>query len=273
MFKFSVLMSIYYRENPSALSMCFESLCIQSVPATEVILVCDGPICDKLEAVIEEFSLRLPLILVRLDSNRGLGFALNIGLQKCRYDWVARMDTDDICVPDRFRIQIEFLTLNPHIRVLGGFVEEFQLTPSDSLTLRRVPLDHISIARFARTRNPVNHMTVMFNRDAVLRSNSYQPLIGFEDYYLWVRMLVLGFQFANLDSVLVYARVGNGMFARRGGLNYVASEFDFLWRCYRLGFFGFWRMVVNVTLRTFVRVLPDSVRVNIYRLFLRGKKG
>lgn len=116
--KFSVLMSLYIKENPQYLRECFESLVAQTHPADEIVLVFDGAVTPELEAVVSEFETKLPLNLVKLPKNLGLGKALNEGLKHCSHDWVFRMDTDDICVPERLQNKWRLLS-NIRIRLFS----------------------------------------------------------------------------------------------------------------------------------------------------------
>ena len=100
--KFSVLMSLYHNEAPAHLHACLASLAAQTLPADDIVLVYDGELPVALEAVVQSFQAALPLHIVRLPHNVGLGHALNQGLPHCRHEWVMRMDTDDICLPQRF---------------------------------------------------------------------------------------------------------------------------------------------------------------------------
>lgn len=118
--KFSVLMSLYIKENPQYLRECFESLVAQTHPADEIVLVFDGAVTPELEAVVSEFETKLPLNLVKLPKNLGLGKALNEGLKHCSHDWVFRMDTDDICVPERFAKQVAFIEQHPDTIISVG---------------------------------------------------------------------------------------------------------------------------------------------------------
>ena len=125
--KFSVLMSLYIKENPEYLRACFASLVAQTRPADEIVLVFDGAVTPELEAVVDEFESQLPLKLVKLPQNLGLGKALNEGLLHCSYDWVFRMDTDDICVPERFEKQTAFINAHPDTIIFGGQIVMCQL--------------------------------------------------------------------------------------------------------------------------------------------------
>jgi len=194
---------------------------------------------------------------VRLPQNVGLGRALNAGLQACAHEWVCRMDTDDICHSERFARQLAFVAVHPQIDVCGSQIDEFEHTPADAAHSRRVPCEHEEIARFAKSRNPINHMTVCYRKLAVLAAGNYQHAPLYEDYDLWVRMLLNGCRFANLPEVLVYARAGDDMYRRRGGWAYAKNELAMQRRFYRTGFLSMAQWAKNVLLRLPVRLLPE----------------
>ena len=171
---FSVLMSLYAREQPEYLRQCLASLAAQTLPPNEIVLVYDGGLPESLEAVVASFSGSLPLKIVRLPQNVGLGRALNAGLQECAHEWVCRMDTDDICHPERFARQLAFVVVHSELDVCGSQIDEFEHTPADAAHSRRVPCTHEEIARFAKSRNPINHMTVCYRKSAVLSAGNYQ---------------------------------------------------------------------------------------------------
>ena len=266
---FSVLMSLYAREQPEYLRQCLASLAAQTLPPNEIVLVYDGGLPESLEAVVVSFSGSLPLKIVRLPQNVGLGRALNAGLQACAHEWVCRMDTDDICHPERFARQLAFVAAHPQLGVCGSQIDEFEHTPADAAHSRRVPCEHGEIARFAKSRNPINHMTVCYRKSAVLAAGNYQHAPLYEDYDLWVRMLLNGCRFANLPEVLVYARAGDEMYRRRGGCAYAKNELAMQRRFYRAGFLSTAQWAKNVLLRLPVRLLPNGVRQWVYRVLLR----
>ena len=175
---FSVLCSIYQGEQADYLDEAFESLYIQTLPATEVVVVHDGPLTDALYSVIDNWKHKLPLKEVILDENVGLGEALNQGLKACSYDLVARFDTDDINTPDRFEKQIEFMKENPNVDLITSNIGEFQTTVGDISSFRNVPCSNNELTKLARYRNPINHVAVVFKKSAVLEVGSYKDLVG-----------------------------------------------------------------------------------------------
>ncbi|MCF0114853.1 MAG: glycosyltransferase, partial [Erysipelotrichaceae bacterium] len=106
--KFSVLMSLYYKEKPENLRQCLDSLLNQTVLPDEITIVKDGPLTDELEEVLKEYKDINPDLytFVPLETNHGLGLALAEGIKVCRNELVARMDTDDISVSNRFEKQL-----------------------------------------------------------------------------------------------------------------------------------------------------------------------
>ncbi|MHA7129380.1 glycosyltransferase [Algoriphagus namhaensis] len=265
---FSVLISVYIREKPENLRLAFQSLVDQTLPAAEVILVKDGPLTEELENAISSFEGKLPLRYVVLEENMSLGFALNAGLQVCSYEWVARMDTDDICHRERFEKQVRFISKNPAYDLVGTNIMEFIEQPGDLERQKRVPETHEKILDFAFTRCPFNHPSIFFKKSAVLAVGSYQPMVLFEDYYLWFRLIQSGYRFYNIQEPLLNFRLGKDMLGRRQGLEYGTNEAKFFIQAYREGLIPF-SALMRFLLRFPIRLLPKSFTLFIYNSFLR----
>lgn len=265
---FSVLLSVYDKEQPAYLRQSLDSVFSQTLQPDEVVVVKDGPLTDELEAVLGDFASRHSVIkIVPLAVNGGLGNALNEGIRHCTHDIVARMDTDDIAKPDRFEKQIPFLVQHPEIDVCSAWVEEFEGDTSNVLTIKKLPETHEEIVRYAKYRAPINHPVSVYRKEAVLRAGGYS---GFpEDSYLWVKMLLKGNRFYNLQESLLYFRFSPAMMKRRGGWHYaktdVRSQIDF----YKMGFISMPQLIYNICVRLFVRLVPSSVRAYIYKYLLR----
>ena len=266
----SVLMPIYIKENPVYLHESLHSLFKQTLPFDELVLIEDGPITSALQDVLSYWEKKLPLRRIALPQNQGLGLALNAGVLACRNEWIARMDADDLAHPERFAKQVHYLKNHPEIAVVGSWIREFSESPEQTLGVRKLPTKPEKIRKFAKKRSPLNHMTVVFRRSAVLSSGNYQSFLGFEDYALWVRMLLAGFQFANLPECLVDARAGESLITRRGGLFYAQREFLFQRDLWQKGFISFPLFCQNILLRVLVRFLPKALLSRTYRSFLRS---
>lgn len=221
--KFSVLMSIYYKENPKFLDSSLKSVLNQTVKSDDIVIVEDGQLTNELEDLLCKYEKEYNEInIVRFNENRGLGPALNDGLKKCKNEYIFRMDTDDICRKDRFEIQIKYMMSHPEIDVLGSNILEFNNSIEEKMRLKKMPIGN-EINSYITKRNPLNHMTVCFKKSSVVECGSYQSMDYLEDYYLWLRIYKSGRVIENIDDELVYARVGNGFEKRRGNKKQIAG--------------------------------------------------
>lgn len=268
---FSLLMSVYRGETAEYFSEALASVFDSSLLPSEIVLVCDGPLTEPLEAVIQHFTERYPALfhLVRLPENGGLGKALNAGLAACKNDLVARMDTDDISYPERFERQVAFMRSHPEVGVLSAAIDEFADEKHHIVAKRILPEDHDTIMRFAKKRCPVNHPVVMFRKSEVLRAGGYRHCPSFEDYYLWARMLLYGTKFHNMSEPLLAFRMDDDTLKRRRGLRYAQREHALLKKLRREGFLNFYEYLRNAAMRLPLRLAPPSVLKYVYRRTLR----
>ena len=267
---FSILLAVYKKENPVYFSQSLDSIFSQILFPHEVVLVKDGPLTDDLERVINKYQSKYYILkVVSLPVNQGLGKALNEGLKHCSHDLVARMDTDDIAKPERFEKQVKIFQKHPEVDVVGSWIDEFEGDISHVVSVRRLPECHEDILNFAKKRNPINHPVVMFRKGAVLAAGGYQHFPLFEDYYLWVRMLMNGAKFYNIQESLLYFRSSSDMFKRRGGLKYVGTEVCFQNFLLRSHFISFPRYVQNVIIGVITRIMPNRWRALLYKKKLR----
>ena len=262
--KFSVLMSLYEKEQPEFLRQALDSLWTQTRPADEIILVYDGFIPDELDKIVQGFRSKMPIQVFRLPENVGLGKALNFGINYCSYEYIFRMDTDDIAVSHRFSLQCEYLDKNPDVALLGGQIAEFETLPENPTTTRSVPISLPEIQKYAKKRNPFNHMTVAYKKSAVKNAGGYQHHWVMEDYNLWLRLLANGEKLDNLPEILVYARTGAGMLARRHGWKYVQSEWQLCRLKYQLHIQAALPALFWFVVRSLPRLLPMGVMRWIY---------
>ncbi len=274
---YSVLMSVYGKENSVWFKKAAESMLKQTAPPDEFVLICDGPLTEELETAVEELDRSYPGMfqILRLKENVGLGEALRQGILLCRNELVARMDSDDIACPDRCRQQLELFQKIPELAFSSGTIAEFfderELESSETaaLRLRTLPQSHEEIVSYAKKRNPMNHMAVMLKKSAVLQAGNYQSAEGLEDYDLWSRMLQLGFRAGNLKETLVWARIGNGMEQRRGGVKYAGRMARFQTLLLKRGFLSLPQYIINCCIRIPVSLLPGRIRAAVYGVCLR----
>lgn len=266
-FPYSVLMPVAPWEPPAQVAAALESLACQTFPATQVVVSCDGappaPLADVLAAT------DLPLELVVGPGGEGVGPVLTRGLHCCRHALVVRADADDISMPERCAIQVAAMSIRADVVALSTPMLEFIQSPHYPCSQRDVPIGVDVLRRRSLWRNPMNHPAVIMRRDAVLAVGGYRDCPGFEDYDLWLRLLDRGGRLDNLQKPLVLARVGIDHLARRRGLHYVGNELRFLICCGREGILKWPHVLLLVSLRIPVRLLPAEWQQCLTTRFLR----
>lgn len=270
--KFSVLISAYQNDIPDNFRSAVESVSLKQIrQPDEIVIIVDGPVPQDLANTIKTLEKEIPYIRTYwLPKNEGLGNAMNIGVNLCSYDLIARMDADDISIPNRFESQIKYLKEHPHISIVGGQISEFIDDTQNIVGKRKVPCGENELSRYLKIRCPFNHMTVMFKKSDVLAVGNYQDWHYNEDYYLWIRMAEAGCKFANLSDTLVNVRVGKDMYARRGGWKYFKSEKDLQYYMLKKKMISFPRYLFNVIVRFGVQVvMPNSIRGFIFQKLFR----
>lgn len=267
---FTVLLSVYHRENPSFLAQSLGSIFTQTVFPQEVVLVKDGPLNVELEEEISKAEKRYKeLKVISLPHNVGLGRALNEGLKHCSYDLVARMDTDDIAKPGRFEKQLKIFEVHPEVDLVSAWIEEFEGTPEHLISTRKLPETPDELYEYGKKRSPVNHPVVMFRKEAVLRCGGYMHYPLFEDYYLWARMLVNGSRFYTIQESLLWFRTSSDLYNRRGGLKYALTEIRLQFLFVGLGYIGAGSFLRNIVIRFSTRIMPNNLRRLFYKIALR----
>lgn len=268
---YSVLMSVYKKERALFLRESIESMLSQTVVPKDFVLVCDGPLTEELYGIVDFYEQKYPQLfqVVRLSENVGLGRALNEGMQRCRCEIVARMDSDDISLPDRMERQLAALH-EQQADIVSGTLMEFNEQHPEGFRKRVLPRHPDEIRKFARRRNPFNHPCTVYKKTAVIKSGGYQHFAGFEDYYLWVRMMMAGMQGYNVQETVLMMRV-TGMHQRRGGCHYAKSIIKFRLYLLKSGFCSFGDFLYTVVGHVSVSLLPNRFRELFYNKMLRRK--
>lgn len=269
---FSVLIPVYHGDNPAFFSEALHSIYEdQTLKPNQIVIVIDGPIGNELYQVIERWSLNKDdkVTICKLDTNQGLGIALNKGLEMCKYELVARMDSDDLSTPYRFEIQKSFFENDKDLIICASNIAEFEKTITNLSGHRVMPENISQIKKLAKYRNPINHPTVMFKKKFIKDVGSYKDMPYFEDYYLWVRCFMAGFKAINIQNNLVFMRGGPAQLARRSGLGYAIKEFYFIYKIYKLEFINIYTFIFTAVPKFFVRLIPIFLIKKIYT-FLRS---
>jgi len=272
---FSLLMAVYAGDRCDFLRRAFDSTVVeQTRPPADVVVVQDGPLPADLQACLDGLAAGspVPVQVVRLPENVGLGAALQAGLAACRHEVVARMDADDVSLPERFAVQLPVIEAGAEI--VGCALLEIGQHEDDVVGRRVPPTTPALISRTARLHDPFNHPTVVYRRSAVTAAGGYEPLPLMEDYWLFARMIARGARAANRPEALVKYRVGAGAYDRRGGRALLRAELVLQWRFLRSGFTTVPQFVRNVAVRGVYRLVPGSVRRPVYRTVVatRGER-
>ena len=263
---FALLMTVYGGDRAEHVRVAFRSAVDeQTLRPDQVVLVQDGPVAPDLAECLQELVATSPVEVsfVRLEHNRGLGPALDAGLRASKYDIVARMDADDIAMAHRFQTQVPLVRAGADL--VGAGLLEFTTDINEIVGQRIPPSDPEDIARYCRLHDPFNHPTVVYRRSAVIAAGGYGDLPLMEDYWLFARMIANGARTVNVAEPLVYYRVGDGAYERRGGRDLLRSELRLQRQMLREGFIThpqYWR---NVVVRGGYRLVPTVIRKPFYR--------
>jgi hypothetical protein len=273
MVKISVLISVYKNDSPVYFQESLKSIWNDQIhKPNEILLIVDGKITNELKYIIKIFKKKCAIVrVVWLKNNLGLANCLNIGLKLVKYEIVARMDADDISVPERFKIQIDYLTKNKDLSLIGSSIKEFKNYPNDTNTIRTVATSFIEICNIIKYRNPINHPTVMFKKTHIVKVGSYEDIRNFEDYYLWLKLIKAGYFIQNINIPLLYYRIGNGFIKRRIGVNYIKDEIAFLNKVKNEKLINRKAFYYSLIIRFTLRIMPGIYLNYIYSKFLRKK--
>lgn len=272
--KIEVLMSCYKNDSAVFLKEAIYSTYEQQTEKPDSFrIVVDGSVGDEINRVLEYYESKYPSIFViqRLKENGGLGRALRLGMNASKYDYILRMDSDDVSDPQRIEKQKRFAEAHPEIDVIGTYTAEFIDDHTKLLSVRKLETENEQIYIDAKKRTPVSHVSVLLKREAVIMAGNYQSFMLYEDYYLWVRMIQNGAKFHNIPEILVYVRTDENRYKRKGSKKYVYSTIKFQHYLYGIGFVNYKEYLRNKYGRVLVAKVPVGVRKLIYEKILRAK--
>lgn len=264
--KYSVLMSLYKKENPEYLRIAIDSMLNQTVAPDEIVLVEDGPLTDELYAVLDDYPI---LHRIKNEKNLGLGLALNVGLKECRNELVARMDTDDCSKPERCEKQLQRFLEKPYLAIVGSHIDEFIGDTSNVISQRIVPTTSEEIYKFAKKRSAFNHPTVMYSKTAVLENNGYANLKRNQDVDLFGRMQFKGYKAENIDEALLWFRSSDELAKRRKSWQNTWSYIATIRKFWKMGYSSFTDYAIVGIAQTGMYLMPIKLQNYIYKNFLR----
>lgn len=270
--KIAVAMSIYKKDSVTNVKLALDSLLLQDYDKFDVFIQVDGYVEGALEVLLDKYSMLSNFFIEKCEENQGLAFQLNKIISKVfflnHYAFIARMDADDICEPNRFLEQVAFFERNPEVAVLGSDVIEFNDNKPNSNFYKKMAQEHETLSRDLIKRCPFNHPTVMFNLSVISpRDLLYNAALkNTQDYYLWVDLLSKGYSFANLNIPLLRFRLDDDFYSRRG---YSKAKNDFKSRLYAMNKLSRWNF--SSCFYTFlligVRLSPTIIKKMAYKFF------
>ena len=265
---YSVLMTVYKKDNPKYFWQSLESMLTQSVPPNEVLVVTDGPITDELQSVIDEFDKNYHGIIkeIRLNENVGLGTALKIGVPKCKHELIARMDSDDISLPDRCKLQLEAFAKNPQLDIVGYSIKEFSDCVDNIVGERKVPESNAEIYKFAKLRDPFNHPTVMFRKSKVLSVGNYGNYRKNQDSDLWIKLLSNNAICMNLSADQFRFRFDEATYARRKNWLNTSSLLEIRYRAWKSSYNTLMEFLIIAVGQLARYLLPIYFQKVLYKL-------
>lgn len=267
--KLSVVMAVYKNDNPEWVTLALDSVLNQSRRADEIIVVIDGPISGKLHKCLDSYGIKI--IQIALPENKGLWNALNVGIGAAKHELIMRMDADDIALEDRAEKQLQMFAEDEELVLAGGQIAEFEGTPKNIISHRRVPTTHEEIVRFAKYRSPFNHPTVMFKKSAVQAAGGYSSLYRTEDYDLWVRLLMSGAKAKNTNDVLVYYRLSKANQKRKNSWTQQKESIALHRSFYKRGFLSLPEYSAAISAKMGYFLLPRGAKSFVYKKVLRRR--
>lgn len=273
---FSVCICVYDKDNVDYFKEALESIVNQKLVPNQIVIVVDGPINKELDDTINLFKHRttntLDIDVVYLPENRGHGIARKTGIERAKHEIIALADADDINDYNRFFKQMEIFRTNPSVSVVGSQIIEVEHDTKHPISQKTVPIHDKEIKSYLKRRCPFNQMSVMFKKADVLHAGNYMDFYHNEDYYLWIRMYLNGATFYNHPDTLVFARVNQKFYNRRGGLKYFLNEYNLQKIMLDSGIITFPRFSFNVCIRFIIQVLlAESLRGFIFKKLFRKK--
>lgn len=267
---YSVLMSVYDGEKAEFLKESIDSMLMQTYPADDFVLVCDGGLTKELDELVDSYERENDnFTVLRLDEKTGTGGCANAGLELCRNEYIVKMDSDDIAVPERCELSLYAMAKHPEIDILGAYIEEFDSVTGEFIAVKKTPLGRREIMKYAKRRNPFNNQTLVYKKSAAQKIGGYSDIKRCEDYDFVVRMLANGAVGINLKKVLVKYRVTEGNYDRRRNWANTKSFIAVRWRIHKSGFSSLWDFLVPTAVQLLLFVLPVKMTGVIYKKLLR----
>ena len=263
----SIISTTYYKEKAKNLDECLNSIFSQNKAADEVILVADGELTDELYAIIEKYSEKFKETFVfhQTTEKKGNWNASNTAISLCKSDIIAKIDSDDILLPEYTQRVLEKFE-NENIDICGVFIEEFDDETGENLSIKKTPTEHDEIYFYAKKRNPFNNPGIAFSKALADRIGGYKEMERCEDYDFVVRMLLAGAGGKNIPEVLVKYRTSKDNLKRRKNFKNTKWFIISRWQIYKMGFSSFTDFLITTVAQIVLFVMPVKLTEKFYEI-------
>lgn len=271
--KYSVLMSIYHKVDVKYMKESLDSVINQTLKPDEILIIKDGKLTKEQEKLLDGYYNKNKNVFkfIEFDENHGQGYAYEYALSKCRNDLVTLMDFDDACDLSKNEKEVKFLKEHPDIDIVGSNCLEFKENKNEVIAFRKMPETNEEIVKFCKKRCPLIQPTTMFRKDKVLECGGYKEGRIAEDWDLYIRAIQHGLKLYNIQESLVYVRVNDDFYKRRGGIEYLKTILKFKRKQYKNGFFSLSDYIISSFAHIVSCLMPNFIRTFIYKKILRKK--
>lgn len=271
---YSVLMSVYYKDNPIFLKKAMDSIIEQDYKTNDFVIVLDGKVTPELDIILEEYQYKYSFIrLIKLEKNGGLGRALNIGLKACRNELVARMDSDDIAIKNRTYLQMKTFENNDNLAIVGSYMYEFEHDENKIRSVKEVPINKEKIYKYAKYRNPFNHPTVMYKKNVINKLGNYSETSRGEDLDLFLKLVFNHYECFNLNIPLVKYRANIQQYERRKTFNESKVLIKVYYKFLKLKKISLFNFLIVSIIQIVNQIIPNKIGYIIYiKLFRKRYK-
>lgn len=263
-YKYSVLMPLWYKENEKYLELSLISIATQTAKPDEIVMVQDHEIPGSMHQLIcriaSDYNVTFNIYQNFDLDNMGLSSILAFGVNKCRNELIARMDTDDISVPERCEKELKIFESQPDVCIVGGWVSEFSGSTNNVFNIRKAPESKKEIIKYSKLRCPFNHPSVMFRKDVILDAGNYDTSIRkAEDYDLWYRVLKMDYPVYNIQEPLLWFRAGDQKNKRRKDIAHYKARIDVKKKMLKDAYINYFEYLLIISIEALNHYLPSSI--------------
>lgn len=267
---YSVLTTVYAKDDPIALKQSIESMLRQTVVTNDYVIVADGSIPNELLGIINSYKNRYNFInFIQMPENKGLGTALNIGLSHCKNELVARLDADDISISERCELQLKEFENDSELALVGTDMYEFEGEPNNIISVKIMPHRYKEVYEYGKRRNPFNHSSVMYKKSILDKCGNYPEKRRSQDLALFTKILANGYKCINIDKPLVKFRLDISRIERKQKYSDIRATIRVYYQNYRGGYSKLTDFLYVVVVYIGFYLLPQKIANFLFKKIYR----